>query len=63
MEVRASVHEVDADKRLAVLALVTMETLTLGVWSRYNALGAVQALVVVAGAGARKDHGRRKLAE
>lgn len=63
LEVRRTVHKVDADKRLAVLALVAMETLTPGVCSRNNTLGAVKALMVVAGAGARKDHGRRKLAE
>lgn len=63
LQVRPAVHEVDTDERLAVVALVAMETLAPGVRSRYNTLRTVEALVVVAGAGARKDHGRRELAE
>lgn len=63
MQVGLAVDKVDTDERLAALALVAMETLAAGVHSHDNALRPVEALVVVAGAGARKDHRGRKLAE
>lgn len=63
MQVRLAANKVDADERLAALALVAVETLAAGVCSHNNALRPVQALMVVAGAGARKDHGGRELAE
>lgn len=40
-----------------------MQTLAAGIWTHNHTLGTVQALVVVTGAGARKDHGRRELTE
>lgn len=63
MQVGLAVDKVDADERLTALALVAVETLAAGVRSHDNALRAIEALVVIAGAGARKDHRGRELAE
>lgn len=63
MQVGLAVDKVDADKRLAALALIAVETLATGVCSYDDALRAVEALMVVTGAGARKHHRGRKLTE
>jgi len=63
LQVGLAVDEVDADERLAALALVAVEALAARVCSHDNALRPVQALVVVTLAGARKDHRGRELAE
>lgn len=62
-QVRLAVHKVDADERLAALSLVALETLAAGVGSHDDALRPVEAVVVVAGAGARKDHRWGQVAE
>lgn len=63
MQVRLAAHKVDADKCLAALALVAMETLAAGVRAHYNTLCPIEALMVVTWAGAWQDHGGRELAE
>lgn len=63
LQVRLAAHEVDRDERLAAIALVAVQTLAAGVRADHHALCPVQALVVVARAGAREHHGRRELAE
>lgn len=63
LQVRLAAHKVHGNQRVAALALVAVQTLAAGVRPGHHALRPVQALVVVARAGAREDHGRRELAE
>lgn len=63
MQVGLAVDKVYADKRLAALALIAVETLAAGVCSYDDALRTVEALMVVTGAGARKHHRGRELTE
>lgn len=63
MQVGLAVNKVDTDQRLTAITLVAMETLAAGVRSHDNTLRPIEALVVVTGAGARKDHRGRELTE
>lgn len=63
MQVGLAVDKVDTDKHLTALAFVALETLAAGVSSHDDTLRAVEALVVVTGAGARKYHWGRELTE